>query len=224
MPSTCSSSPQQLGQPRLAVQVHAVVGGVLGDDDQLAHAVGRQLLGLGDHFFDRLGGVLAAHLGDRAERAQPVAAFGDLEIGEMPRRDPQPVAIGRARIGRRAETRSAARRAGRSADRPPCVISSRPNTPTRWSISGPVSSSVFFLPLGQAAGDDHAPRCRPWPLELQHLVDRGERLVPGPLDEPAGVDDHEVGPVRLVHQLVAVELQQAQASARYRRGSWGSPG
>ena len=63
---------------------------------QLAHAVGRQLAGFGEHFFDRLGGVLAAHLGNRAERTQPVAAFGDLQKGEVPRRDPQPAAIATA--------------------------------------------------------------------------------------------------------------------------------
>ena len=46
--------------------------------------------GFGHHFFDRLGGVLAAHFGNRAKRTQPVAALGDLQKGEMPRRDPQP--------------------------------------------------------------------------------------------------------------------------------------
>ena len=94
---------EQLGQPRLAVQVHAVVGRVLGDDDQLADAVGRQLAGFGDDFFDRLGGVLAAHLGDRAERAEPVAAFGDLQEGEVPRRDPQPGRVGQRLRRRRVE-------------------------------------------------------------------------------------------------------------------------
>ena len=67
----------------------------------------------------------------------------------------------------------------------------------------------FLLPLGQAAGDDHAAELA-LALELEHLVDRGERLVPGRLDEAAGVDDDEVGALRLVDQLVAVELQQAE--------------
>ena len=38
---------EQLGQARPAVEVEAVVGRVLGDDDQLADAVGGQLAGLG---------------------------------------------------------------------------------------------------------------------------------------------------------------------------------
>ena len=66
---------QQLGQPHPAVQVQAVIGRVLGDDDQLAHAVGGQFAGLAQHFLDRLGDVLAAHAGDGAEGAKPVAAL-----------------------------------------------------------------------------------------------------------------------------------------------------
>ena len=81
MPSTCSSSRSSSTSRDLAVEVHAVIGRVLGDDVQLADAVGGQFAGLGDHHLDRLGGVLAAHLRDRAERARPVAAFGDFEIG-----------------------------------------------------------------------------------------------------------------------------------------------
>ena len=89
------------------------------------------------------------------------------------------------------------------------MTSSRPKTPTRWSISGRDSEQRLPLPLGQAAGDDHAAQLAA-ALELEHFVDRGERFLPGRLDEPAGVDDDEIGPARVVHQLVAVELQQAE--------------
>ena len=37
---------QQLGQAHPAVEIEAVIGRVLGDEDQLADAVGGQLLGL----------------------------------------------------------------------------------------------------------------------------------------------------------------------------------
>ena len=67
----------------------------------------------------------------------------------------------------------------------------------------------LFLPLGQAARHDHAPQFAA-AFQLQHLVDGGERFLPGRLDEAAGVDDHEVGAARIVDQLVAVELQQPQ--------------
>ena len=96
MPSTCSNSPQQFGQPRFPVQVHPVVGRVLRHDDQFADAIGRQLPASCHHLLDRLGGVLAAHLGNRAERAQPIAAFGDLQVGEMAGRDSQSIGVGQS--------------------------------------------------------------------------------------------------------------------------------
>ncbi len=98
--------PQQLGQPRPAVEVDAVVGHVLRDQDQLADAVAGQLLGLGDDHLDRLGHVLAPHEGDRAEGAKPVAPFRDLEVGEVTRRDPQPRAIVLGLDRRRPEQRA----------------------------------------------------------------------------------------------------------------------
>src|SRR5262249_49669725 len=73
-----------------AIEIQAVVGGVLSNDDQLADAVGGQLAGLADDFLDRLGDVFAAHRRDGAKRAQPVAALGDFQVGIVPRRDPQP--------------------------------------------------------------------------------------------------------------------------------------
>ena len=76
---------EQLGEPGPAVEVDAVIGHVLGDEVQLADAVGGQLAGLLDDLLDRLGDVLAAHVGDRAEGAEPVAPLGDLEVGEVPR-------------------------------------------------------------------------------------------------------------------------------------------
>jgi len=79
---------QQLGQPHLAVQVHAIIGRVLGDDDQLADAVAGQLAGLADDLLDRLGDVLAAHAGDGAEAADAVGipAAEEPECSAQPRR------------------------------------------------------------------------------------------------------------------------------------------
>src|SRR5262249_32608401 len=80
---------QQLGQPDLSVQIHAVIGRILSDNDQLAHAVGSQLTSLAQHFFHRLGDVLAPPGGDSAEGTKPVAALGDFQIGVMAWRDAQ---------------------------------------------------------------------------------------------------------------------------------------
>jgi hypothetical protein len=72
-----------------------------------------------------------------------------------------------------------------------------------------VGQQVFLLPLGKATRNDHALRFASL-LQGQHFIDGAERLGAGPLDESAGVHDDEVGPFRLVHQLVAVDLQQPQ--------------
>ena len=200
---------QQLDQPRLAVQVHAVVGRVLGDDDQLAHAVGGQLAGLGDDFFDRLGGVLAAHLGDRAERAQPVAAFGDLQKREVPRRDPQPGRVGQRMRRRRLEHgpllgEPAEQPVGdlgdllaaedadevidlRAARRAATPSAARPGSRTR---SRPAARPCrFSSSISSIAANDS---CRAASMKPQVLTTT------------------KSAPVRLVHQLVAVELQQAE--------------
>src|SRR4051794_15899901 len=47
--------------------------------------------------------MLAAHLGDRAKRAKPVAAFGDLQEGEMTRSDAETRCIGKRMRGRGIE-------------------------------------------------------------------------------------------------------------------------
>ena len=66
---------QQLGQTRFAVQVHPVVGRVLGHDDQLADTLLSQLFRFGDYVLNRFGGVLASHLGDRAECAKSITTL-----------------------------------------------------------------------------------------------------------------------------------------------------
>ena len=67
----------------------------------------------------------------------------------------------------------------------------------------------LLLPLGQAAGDDD-PLDRPRPLPLEHLADRGQRLLARGVDEAAGVDDHQVGVLRVGDQDVAVLRQEAE--------------
>ena len=115
-----------------------------------------------DDLLDRLGDVLAAHLGDRAEGAEPVAAFGDLQVGEVPRRDPQP---GRVVLGLD----------GRGAEDGPLLVQ-----PAHEPVGdlgdllaaedaddlidlGDLLQQHLPLPLGQAAGDDH-------PLDLPPLA------------------------------------------------------
>ena len=76
-----SESPQKLGQAGSPVEIKAVIGGDLADQDQLLHPLGRQGLGLGHDRFDRPGTLVAPQLRDDAKRAAIVAAFGHLEVG-----------------------------------------------------------------------------------------------------------------------------------------------
>ena len=68
---------------------------------------------------------------------------------------------------------------------------------------------LVLLPLGQAAGDDH-PLDAAVALAVEHLPDDPARFLPGGVDEPAGVDDHQVGRLPLGHQRVAVLGQQPE--------------
>jgi hypothetical protein len=68
---------------------------------------------------------------------------------------------------------------------------------------GHLAQQVVLAALGQAARhDDGADPALL--LEGQHLADDPQRLLPGRLDEAAGVDDHHVGAFGLACQGVAV--------------------
>src|SRR5207237_1653173 len=71
------------------VQVQAVVGRVLGDQNKLADAVAGEFAGLAEDFLDGLGNMAAAHAGDGAKGASTVAAFGNLEVSVVAGSDAQ---------------------------------------------------------------------------------------------------------------------------------------
>ncbi len=199
---------QQLDQPDLAVEVEPVIGGVLRDDIQFAHAVSRQLTGLGHDHLDRFRDVLAAHLGDRTERAGAVATFRDFEIRVVPRRDPQPGAIVQGGDRRRPKqlallAGSANQVVGHAVD-----LVAAENSDDVIDL-GQLVEQCRAKPLRQTAGDNHAPRSSGL-LEVEHLADHGFRLGPRAFDEAARVHDDEIGTVGIADQRVAIERQCAQ--------------
>ena len=199
---------EQLHEPRLAVEIHSIVGRILGDDDELLDAVGGELVGLADHLFHRLRCMLAAHLRDRAERAGAVAALGDLEISHVPGRDAHPAAILERHRRRRAEDaplvpQAADEALGRLGD-----IVAREDADHRIE-PGKLVEELFFLPLGEAASDDHA-ASSPRLLQVEHLADDPIRLLPGGIDEGAGVDDDQIGAVGPGDELPAILPQQSE--------------
>ncbi len=107
---------QQLLQQPHVTEVLAVRGRVLADQDQLAHAVGGQHLGLGEDVLRRPRDERAAKARDRAEGAAPVASRRELQ-----RRD-------------RAPGKPAAQRAGPGAGRQRARSRHRPVTRGRDSV------------------------------------------------------------------------------------------
>ena len=65
-------------QAWFSIDVDPVIGAVLGHKEQLLDAIRGEFLGLGYYFLDRFGDMLAAHGGNGAKGAKPIASFGDL--------------------------------------------------------------------------------------------------------------------------------------------------
>src|SRR6185369_1953792 len=68
------------------LDIDAVGAGVLRNDQDLFYAGPSQVLGLGQHVADRPRNQRATQRGDDAEGAAVVAAFGNLQVGEVVRR------------------------------------------------------------------------------------------------------------------------------------------
>ena len=86
MPSISIELAEQPGQRRAFASVAAVKGRVLGDQDYLANTALGQRPGFTHDRLDRAAAVMATQRRDDAERAFVIAAFGDLDVGEMSRR------------------------------------------------------------------------------------------------------------------------------------------
>ncbi len=97
---------QRLEQPQVA-EVLAVGRGVLADQEQLLDALLGQPAGLAEHVARAAGDERAAEARDRAERAAPVAAAGQLQRGHR-------AAVEPAAYGAGAGARGHAGRAGRA--------------------------------------------------------------------------------------------------------------
>ena len=134
---------------------------------------------------------VAAELRDDAERAAVVAALRNLQIGVVARR--QLHALRRHEV----DERIVRRRRGLVHGRDHALVLLRPGD--REHVREAVAD---LLRLGaHAAGDDHL-------AVLGHgFADGVERFRLGAVEEAAGVDDHHVGAVMLLRQLVPLRAQ-----------------
>ena len=80
-PVDAGQSVEQVGETVFQTQVFAVAGGVLADEGDFLNAAGDELLGFGDDGLEAAGTEFAAQVGDDAEGAGVVAAFGDFDVG-----------------------------------------------------------------------------------------------------------------------------------------------
>ena len=168
-------------------------------------AVGGQLAGFCDDFFDGLRGVFPPHFGDRAERTQTVATFRNLEIGKVPGGDSQPVSI-RKRLGRRRSKHGPL--LVEMADQTVCHAGHLLASKHAHDMVNrrPRLEQGALIALGKASGHDDASGLA-LSLEFEHLVNDGKRLRPCRFDETTGVHHDEIGSRRVVDERVSVQFE-----------------
>ena len=183
-----------LEHARLVLDVDAVGAGVLRDDEQFLDAGLGQLFGLAQHVGGRTRDEVAAQRRDDAEGAAVVAAFGDLQIGVVARR--QLHALRRQEIDEGlVRRRRCLVHGGHDA-----LIGLRPGD--REHVRMLLADQ--FGRRAHAAGDDDLA------VFLQRRADGAQRLVARRIQEAAGVHDDQVGAVMLARDLVALGAQARQ--------------
>ena len=176
---------EHIGQPSASIEVEPVIGGVLGDEQQLLHSLRGEGPGLLHDLFDRNGAVRAADMRNGAVGTAAVAAFGYLQICAGP-------AVGRQVPGGAESLRR------HGAEGPHYRI----------EVAGPEPSVHFGhqpgqfrgVALRQAAECEEMPRLAgtaPFGLFQQHV----HALFLGVADEAAGVYEH------VIHRPVPVFRQ-----------------
>ena len=171
--------------------VEPIGRGVLRDHQQFLDAGGDQFLGLAQHVGGRARHQIAAQARDDAERAAVVAAFGNLQIGVVPRR--QLDAFRRHQIEERIVLRR--HRAMHGIDH--ALILLRAGDRQHLRVGGRDALRL----RAHAAGDDDLA------VFLQRAADGRKRLRFGAVEKAAGVDDDEIGAGVLARELVALRAQ-----------------
>src|SRR5262249_23363052 len=195
-------------EPRLALlsgprapgmaDVEPIGARVLRDDEQFLDASLDQALRLTHHVGDRPAVKPAAQMRDDAEAAPVVAAFGDLQIGVVARREPNAL--------RRQEIEEGILRTRLRPVHLPRhgLVLMRASDGKHVRMRG--ADTVGFN--AEATGDDDLAVLR------QCLTDRRKRLLLGAVEEAACVDHHGVGPGIARRQLVALSPEPRDDALR----------
>ena len=176
------------------LEIEAVGGGILADDQQFLRARRHQLLRLAQHGIDRARGQIAANGGNNAEGAAVVAAFGNLQVAVVARR--QLDALFRHEVDILAQRRrdDVMHRAHHF------LVLLRAGDGQH--VGEALADQVGFL--AEAAGDDHLA------VLGNGLADGLQRFFLGAVEEAAGVHQHHVRAVIVGADLVAVRAQLGQ--------------
>ena len=180
----------------LVFDVDAVRARVLRDHEQLAHAGAHEALRFAEHVGRGAADEVAAQARDDAEAAAVIAAFGDLQVRVVARRELD--ALRRHEIDERIVRRRDRRVHGRDDG----FVLMRPRD--REHVRVRVANDVRFG--AEAARDDDAA------VLGERFADRVERLGARAVQEPARVDDDDVGARVVGGRLVTLGAQLAQDS------------
>ena len=194
--------PEQSGQLVFPVQVRAVAGDVLGDDQQLLHPGGGQLRRLVQKLPHGAAAVSAPEGGDDAVSAVVVASLGNPEIG-VPRgrgEDAGAVLGGGVDIVQMAGTKAQLHDLGNCGGDVAIASGTQDAVDLRQ-----LRQHVGFVALGHAAGDQDFFQS-PGPFQLRQMEDAVDGLLAGGGQEAAGVHHRRVGPGGVRDDFVACGL------------------
>ena len=181
---------QELGQPRLSVEVGSVGRGVLRDQEELPRSPLGQPPGLRHHRFQGPAAEIPPERGDDAEGAPEIAAVRDPEIRHVARRGDGAVRRQVHGRPRRSDFEDSGRRGAEHAIHHAHDRVHLPGAEGGVDL-GDLAAQLRVIALGEAAGDHETPGV-PRLLLPRHLEDGVDRLLLGPVDERTGVDDDDV--------------------------------
>ena len=205
--------PEKFRQLVLSIEVRAVAGDILGDDQQLLDAGRAELGRLVQQLRHGAAAVLAPQGRDDAVGAVVVAALSDAQVGVPGGRGQNPLAalVGGVDIAQVAGALSLFHHLGDGLGDIVVAAGAQDAVHLRQ-----LPEHILFIPLGHAAGHQDLPDL-PGLLQFRHLQNIVNGLLAGRGQEAAGVDHHHVGALGLRldgmaccldrgHHLLAVDL------------------
>ena len=184
--------------------VRSVAGGILRDQDMLAHAPGSQGPDFSEDIRFLPAAVRTADQRDRAEGVAVGAALSDPYIGGITGGGEHAVVLKIAEVILAAADAVSAQYLVQRVRQGGILVDAEEQIDLRQFLQ-----QGLFIPLGQAAGDHQCAAAAGFFI-FAHLDDGVDRFFPGGLNKPAGVDHQDIRLGRVRREDIAPVLQQAQ--------------